>query len=182
MYFWIWIWLSVFFVCLGVFVARTWQFWNVAGTLHYNFQICPNPSLFVLWMKEPWVLGAGSPKQQRIIKLKDSRTCLVLAISDIFKRLNSFLADFCQLPSFLPVQFQSHIMPEQAETATELNIEADLGTTRRKSESLQYKWASCVTEQVKVWKWQRKRDKNARGEWETFAKSEVQHLTLIQMS
>ena len=64
---------------------------------------------------------------------------LVLAISDIFKRLNSFLADFCQLPSFLPVQFQSHIMPEQAETATELNIEADLGTTRRKSESLQYK-------------------------------------------
>ena len=64
---------------------------------------------------------------------------LVLAISDIFKRLNSFLADFCQLPSFLPVQFQSHIMPEQVVTATELNIEADLGTTRRKSESLQYK-------------------------------------------
>ena len=33
------------------------------------------------------MLGAGSTKQQRIIKLKDSRTCLVLTISDIFKRL-----------------------------------------------------------------------------------------------
>ena len=86
------------FVWVSLLLVRgNFEMWPALPDLSKSESIC---------VLNEGTLSAGSPKQQIIVKLEDSRTCLVLAVSDIFKRLNSFLADFCQLPSFFRVQFQ----------------------------------------------------------------------------